>query len=832
MPRNKKPAEVPIRQLRWRCDPKIFPFKNTTKADPLDGILGQSRALEAIDVGLHLKSPGYNIYVAGLSGTGKTTTVRTLLDGLVGRNGDLPEDIVYLNNFKDEAQPRAVKLPAGFGRTLKKEMTELVSDLRRFVPAMLQNNDFKKKRGEIIEKHKQAQHKIYSTLEKDLRKEEFGLVQVQLGPATQPAIMPLIEGQPVGFEQLDQIADEGNFPAEKLAALKKKQMEFNDRLEETMRSSRAIEKKLKDDLADLEKKMGLATVPGMINDIRERLKCPNLNDYFSEVQEAIVSDLSRFKETSEQAPPIMIPGLEIMAQADEFIEFKVNIAVDNKDTKGLPVIIENSPNHKNLFGTIERIQRNNGVWVTDFTKIRSGSLLRANGGFLVINLLDAITEPGVWKTLKRTLKSRCMESDAFDPFFLFAASAIKPQSVPVDLKIVAIGDNMLYHTLTQIDDEFGKIFKIKADFDSIMNKDAGAILKYAGFVHKIVTDENLLHFNAKAVAALVEEGVRMAGRQKKLTTRFSLLADLIREAHYLAQRDNKRMVTDQYVDRAVVARARRHALIEDRMHESIEDGLVKIDTSGLVVGQINGLAVYSLGDHMFGKPVRITAQVSMGRQGIINIEREAKLSGKTHDKGVLILSGFLRSRYARNKPMALHASVCFEQSYGGVDGDSASSTELYAILSALSGKPLRQDLAVTGSVDQLGRVQTIGGVNEKIEGMFEVCRTRGLTGAQGVLIPKQNVGDLMLRKDVLAAVRKKMFHVYPVETIDEGIEILTGLPAGAPDKDGKYPQGTINALVDRTLVKLARGLTRFGKPAPAVKKKTAEKKSGKSKAKK
>ncbi|MDY6974250.1 MAG: AAA family ATPase, partial [Thermodesulfobacteriota bacterium] len=498
---------------------------------------------------------------------------------------------------------------------------------------------------------------------------------------------------------------------------------------------------------------------------------------------------------------------------------------DNSDLKGPPVIIEDYPTYRNIFGSIERIVDRSGVWRTDFSKIKAGSLIRSNGGVLVINLMDAIMEPGVWQALKRALKSEKLEIQTYDPFYLFTTTGLKPEPIDLDIKVVVISDDYLYHLLLHYDEDVKKIFKVRADFDTSMDKNERSIQKFAEFV-KIKTDEEKLRpFDRTAVAALVEQAVRMTGRQEKISTSFPAITDLIREADFWAGEENESTVLERHVDKAEAAKIYRSNMIEERLQEMINRGTLMIDVDGESVGQVNGLAVYNLGDYMFGKPSRITASTSMGRAGIINIEREADMSGNTHNKGVFILSGYLRKKYAQDKPLTISASIAFEQSYGGVDGDSASSTEIYALLSSLAGVPLKQYIAVTGSVNQNGEIQAIGGVNQKIEGFYECCLKIGFTGQQGVMIPASNVKDLMLRKNVIEAVRKGQFHIYPVTSIDEGIEILSGKKAGERKSDGAYPKGTINYLVDQRLQELAKGLKDFGnKEANEPEKKTGGKK--------
>ncbi|MDP3016690.1 MAG: AAA family ATPase, partial [Deltaproteobacteria bacterium] len=546
-----------------------------------------------------------------------------------------------------------------------------------------------------------------------------------------------------------------------------------------------------------------------------------IHHYMDDVQEDILANLHRFRE-KEESSPSPIPGLVLPQPVDTFAEYQVNVLVDNSETKGAPIIVEMTPNYRNLFGTIERVVERSGVWKTDFTHIKAGSFLRANGGYLIFNALDSLMEPGVWPALKRTLKNQVMEVQTYDPFYFFATTALKPEPFECNTKVIMIGDTHLYHLLFNLDDDFKKIFKIKADFDSVTGKDEDKVRQYASFIRKVCDEEKLRPFDRTGVAAVVEHGVRIAGRQKKLSTRFHLIADLLREANYWAGKDGSPVVKEAHVDKAIEKRAYRLNLVEEKIQEMIDDGTILIDSDGMVAGQVNGLSVYNLGDYAFGKPSRITVKTSLGKAGIINIEREVEMSGPIHNKGVYILSGYLRDRYAQDKPITMSASICFEQSYSGVEGDSASSTELYGLLSSLSGLTLRQDIAVTGSVNQKGEVQPIGGVNEKIEGFFEVCRAKGLTGKQGVMIPHLNIDDLMLRKDVVQAVQEGKFHVYPVKTIDQGIAILTGVEAGERLEDGRFKEGMVNDLVDRKLQELGKKIQEYeggGEEAKEKKKK-------------
>ncbi|MBD3234017.1 MAG: AAA family ATPase, partial [candidate division Zixibacteria bacterium] len=525
--------------------------------------------------------------------------------------------------------------------------------------------------------------------------------------------------------------------------------------------------------------------------------------YLIEVQESIIKNRENFQQRQDTGENQQ-PGMPRRPQQDPFYEYSVNLLIDNSKLEKRPTITEVNPNFKNIFGSIERMIDRQGFWRTDFTRLKPGALHRANGGFLVLDAFDTLIEPGVWQGLKRTLRSGKLEIQAYDPVFLYSSSAMKPQPVEIDLKVILIGMPEIYYLLYKLDPIFTKIFKVKADFDTVMDHNDTNLANYNQIARRMVEDHNLLPFDRDGVGALVEYGVRLAGRKNKLSTRFNLIADVMREADHWARKDNSESVKEQHVDKAIDEWIRRVSLVEDKIDELIEQNTLLIDTEGKVVGQINGLSVYNLGEYMFGKPTRITARTSVGSKGIINIEKEAQLSGSTHSKGVMIISGYLQSKFAQNRPLSMNAHLCFEQSYGGVDGDSASSTEIYAILSSLAEVPIRQDIAVTGSVNQLGRVQAIGGVNQKVEGFFKICREKGFTGEQGVMIPKSNVPELMLRKEVVQAVKDGKFSIYSVETIEEGVEILTGMKAGEQKKDGSYPKGTLFHLVEQRLEQYAQ----------------------------
>jgi lon-related putative ATP-dependent protease len=552
---------------------------------------------------------------------------------------------------------------------------------------------------------------------------------------------------------------------------------------------------------------GAEIVNPRVDELEKRYPGERTGRYLEQVRHHALENLEEFCRRPEP------PGLAafLAGARDPYLHYRVNLLVDNSATERAPIVVETHPTYRNLFGSIERTWDRSGLAYTDFTRIKAGSLLRAAGGYLVLSFYEILAEPGVYQSIKRTLKSGKVDIQGFDPAYLFSSTALKPEPIEVDLKVLLIADVLSYQIFYQYDPDFRKVFKVKADFDTIMNRDTSSVAQYASFIARLADGEGLLHFDRSAVAAVVEEGVRLAGRQSKVSTRFSEIADLVREASYWAKEEGAAVVSGDQVDRAVREGIERRNLIEARVAELIREGILMIETGGARVGELNGIAVYDVGDYRFGKPTKITASVAVGRAGIVNIEREADLSGKSHDKGVLILAGYFRARFAQKVPLALSASLAFEQSYSGVEGDSASSTELYALVSALSGLPLRQDVAVTGSVNQKGEIQAIGGVNEKIEGFFDTCRAFGLTGRQGVLIPRANVDDLMLRKDVVAAIAEGKFRIFTISTAEEGIELLTGVAAGLPDEEGEYQPDTVYGLVQKRLAKMAKDAREAGR---------------------
>ncbi len=806
MPKKSSYPEVPLENLRWRLDPATLPFKTTDDLNPLKEIIGQKRAVEAFKFGMGIDRQGYNVFVTGRAGTGRMSTVRKLLQE-ISKKDKVPDDLCYVNNFKNPEAPILLRLKGGTGLSFKKAINSFVAALKKQIPQLFESQEYVSIKKEIMEAYEQKGKGFFKNLDAKVKEEGFALVDIQVGQIKRPEVMPLVDEKPTHIDQIEAMVEKGRFPKDEFEAMKEKYDGLRGQVEQIFLELRDLQKEIQEKVEEMDQVMFMKNASDLAAPILKKYKAKAIKKYVENMLEEMTNNLQIFMPQ----PQAQIPGMPVMApEGDRFQPYKVNLLVDNSEQKGPPVIIESYPTYRNVFGSIEKIVDRSGVWRTDFSKIKAGSLIKAMGGYLVINLLDAVLEPGVWQALKRALKSEKLEIQTYDPFYLFTTSGLKPEPIDIDLKVVVISDAYLYHLLLNFDEDVKKIFKVRADFDTSMDKDEDSIQQISSFIKMKTEQESLKPFDRTGVAALVEQAVRMSGRQEKISTSFPEITDYIREADFFAGQENKALVEEAHVEEAIEARKFRSSMVEDHIQEMIDRGTLMIDVEGEVVGQINGLAVYSMGDYMFGKPSRITASTSMGRAGIINIDREADMSGNTHNKGVLILGGYLRKKYAQDKPMTISASIAFEQSYGGVDGDSASSTEIYALLSSLTEVPVKQYIGITGSVNQNGEVQAIGGVNEKIEGFFDCCSKMGAANNQGVMIPQSNVKDLMLRKDVVEAVKKGRFHVYPVKTIDEGIEILTGKKAGERNAKGAYPKGSINYLVDQKLKELAEGLKNFG----------------------
>ena len=806
--------ELPPEKLRWRLELESIPYLTTAECEPCVEIIGQERAIKAIRTGLDIKSLGYNIFITGMVGTGRTTTIKQLLEQLE-KGEKTPDDILYVNNFKNPDEPGLIMLPSAQGRLFRDAMDSLIEMLRVNIPELLKSKYYSDKREGLVEGQQAKQKEILQKFEEEAAREGFSVIQVQMGLFVRPDLVPVIEDRPVSFRELEGMVKEKKFSQKDLDELRKKYERLTSEMETIFEKLREIDEETRTLLKGWDAEAITPLIKGGVNGIREKFPLTQIADYLNNVEENLVGNIELFKGQKKDEKEEK--GREF---GDAFLEYRVNLLVDNSEVKGAPVVMETNPNYVNLFGTIDSTVTRLGVWQTDFTKIKGGSFLKANGGYLVMNALDALIEPGVWPTLKRTLRNQIFEIQNYLAMYLISTTRLKPQSIKANVKVVMIGDAYVYNLLYFMDEDFKKIFKIKAEFDSEMNKDDKTVADFARFAKKICDEDGLLPLEKGGLGALIEYGTRIAGRQRKVSTRFHVLADVIRESSYWAKQDKKEVIGRENVEQAIRERFERVSLLEKKVQELIEEGTILIATEGGVVGQVNGLSVYDMGQFAFGKPTRITAKTAVGRAGVINIEREADMSGPTHNKGVLILGGYLRGKYAQRKPFSLSASIAFEQSYSGVDGDSASSTEVYAILSSLSRLPLRQDIAVTGSINQKGEIQPIGGVNEKIEGFFEVCKANGLTGTQGVIIPHQNAQNLMLRQDVVQAVAEGKFHVYPIGSVDEGMTILTGIEAGAPREDGTFEEGTVNFLVDQELQRLAASWKSFAETSEKETKET------------
>lgn len=795
--------ELPARSLRWYADPTIFDFPSTAYIEPLEGIIGQRRALEALQLGAEIFSPGYNIFVSGLSGTGRLTTIKNILEG-ISANAHVAHDYAYVYNFRDQNYPRLLTLPRGRAVPLCEALEAAIEYLRTHIPKMFEDDSFRSDRAKIVQDYQGRERVLLDEFEKRIKPKGFALGQRKSGEVVQPEILPIVKEKSYPIEALAGLVEKEELTEEEARAIQTEYTELRKELYMVARRGMTLSLEYQKEIAKYEHESARSIVDTALDEVRLKFPFDEVRRYLDDMRDDLLDNLDLFK----QAP--YDPDATEDPLAEAFSAYTINVVLDNAKTEGPPVIIETTPTFINLFGTIERTyDPKGGGWTSDFRMIRGGSLLRADGGYLILNAADALSEPGVWKGLKRVLLHRKLEIQSIESFFQTSsptASAMKPEAIDLNVKVILIGDSRLYQGLYEMEEDFRKIFKINAQFDYEIARTDTVLQDYARFIRRLSDEEHLLHFDRDAVGAVVEYAVEKSGNVEKISLRFSDIADLLREASFWAERDAVELVGRPHVEKAILMMIDRNAMWKEKTLENILEGTLMIDTTGGRVGQINGLAVYSAGGSSFGKPSRITATVAVGASGIVNIDREAHLSGSIYNKGSLILFGFFRDRFAQKRPLILAASVVFEQSYGGVDGDSASSTEVYAILSALSRLPIRQDLAVTGSVNQWGEIQPIGGVKEKIEGFFEICRSRGLTGTQGVMMPVQNIRDLMLSNEVVDAVNDGTFHIYAVTTIDQGIEILTGVEAGVRDSEGTYPPGTINYLVEQRLTELAKSL--------------------------
>jgi ATP-dependent Lon protease len=807
-----KATPLPVEKLRWRCEPSRLPFETTAQAELREGFVGQERALRALKMGVELTAPGYNVFVCGLAGTSRGGTIARMIGELHPGTKE-SSDRCYVNNFKIADRPRLLTLPRGQANAFKKDMQAGIDFLRRRIPQVFEGEPFQRQKGRIVERFTAREKDLMDDFTRKIAREQFALGHMQVGAVALPEIFPVLEGQMVPIEDISKMVHEGKLDAPVAEEIERKYEQFRQEFTVVYRKTLTLSRELASELSYLEQEAASVLVDGVIEELKEKYPGTSVSEYLEEVRHHLLDNLEPFKER-EGEPEDHPEGLEGLPkpagpERDPFRSYGVNVILAHDGERESPVIFETTPTYANLFGTIQRAYDARGGWTSDFMDLRGGSLLRADGGYLIMYSLETISEPGVWRALKRTLNHNRLEIQPLEMFYPFGGSALKPEPIQINVKVILIGDREMYELLYEYEEDFRKIFKVRVEFDEEMAMNDTVIAEYAGRLRALSEKENLCPFDRGAFAAILEYGVRRAGRRNKVTARFVDIADLAREANYAAKEANETVVRAAHVRKALSSKMERHNLIETRIREMIEEGTLLVDVSGQRVGQVNGLSVLEIGGYAFGKPVRITATAALGKTGLINIERESNLSGRFHDKGIHIISGFLRGHFAQNKPLSLAASICFEQSYSGVDGDSASSTEVYALVSALANLPLRQDVAVTGSMNQQGDIQAIGGVNEKIEGFYDVCRIQGLTGTQGVAIPAANVEDLMLREDLLEAVAAKKFHVWPVARIEQGIELLTGVPAGDRNGDGLFAPGTAFARLDERLTEMAKAIKEY-----------------------
>ena len=778
-------------KARRRSPPDFIACESTLDLEPLVEIIGQDRAVKALQFGLDIKEEGFNIYVAGMPGTGKKTAIMTFLEQRA-KDMPAPPDWCYVYNFEEGDKPNALRLPTGMGVQFRDDIAKFVEDMKRALATAFESEDYATRREEVTKQFDDTKQELLKALNKKASDAGFVLQRTEIGLL----IVPVINGQAINEQQL------GILPHSVRDEIQGRRKRLQDELRSAFRQFRDIDREAEAALEKFNREVAEFAMDHLIQGLRDKYgDVTECMEYVEAVRDDVLGNLGAILGAQKQ-PETPFPFL--MGQApDPTFRYKVNLLVDNSKQEGAPVVMEMNPTHSHLFGSTEKEARF-GTLVTDYTMIRAGSAHKANGGFLVIPVEELARNPGSYETLKRTIMNQKLEIEELaERLGYITTKSLRPEPIPFDAKVIIVGESQIYYLLYQLDPEFKKIFKVKAEFDTTMDRDEENVKQYAQFMCTLCNKEGLNHLDQTGIAAVVEYSSRLAADQEKLSTQFAEVSDIIREANFYAKQSGSERITEAHVRQAVEAKVYRSNLIEEKIEEMIERGTILLDTGGDKVGQVNGLAVLGTGDYMFGKPSRITASIGAGKDGIIDIEREAEMGGPTHTKGVHILSGFLTSRYAGQHPLSLTARLTFEQSYSGVDGDSASSTETYSLLSALSGVPVKQNLAVTGSVNQKGEVQAIGGVNQKIEGYYELCKYRGLDGSHGVIIPESNVKNLMLKEEVVDAMRDGKFSVYPVKTIDEGIETLTGVPAGERIDD-EWTPGSINDKVQKRLNELAQ----------------------------
>ena len=781
----KNTKEVSYKELKYVCDPNVFNFVTTEEIERnYDGI-GQERGIDSLKFGLNVDVNGYNLYLEGPSGVGKTMYTKNYLNKIC-KNKKTPPDWCYLYNFENPNEPVALSLPAGQGKEFVDAMDRFIKDIKNEIKSTFKNNDFEKEKNVILQKYQEKRTKLLDDLNTQSAKYGFQVKASDNGIY----MMPIVDGKIIKEEDFDKLDEEIKKVYEENSTIVQQQ------IIQVIGKIKEIEQESEKKVSEWQSSIVSLSIEGHISFVKSKFKRnKKINKFLEGVKKDILRNINKFIAEEPKNQEVQAKIIE----PNPWDNYKVNLFIDNSQQEGAPVIMDSNYSFGNIFGRLE-YENHYGILKTDYTMIRPGLLHKANGGYIIFQANDLLTNPAAYDNLKKVLRNKEIGIDnSVDQKTSMVLVSLKPEPIPLDLKVIIIGNENVYQTLLSVDSDFRKLFKIKVEFEDDAPLNDKNLKDLARFVHGYCEDDELPHLDKFAVARLAEYSTRLANNKHRVSTRFGELSQVIAEAATWAKLNKEKVVTKEYIDKALEERKNRLKKYDEKYTEMITDGTLLIDTEGEKVGQINGLTVMSIGDYSFGKPVRITVNTYTGKKGIIDIEREVELSGSSHSKGILILNGYLGEKFAKDMPLSLTASICFEQLYNGVDGDSASSTELYALLSNLSGIPINQGIAVTGSVNQKGEIQAIGGVNEKIEGYFEICKIKGLTGKQGVLIPKQNIQNLNLEDEVVNAVKEGKFHIYAVSNIDEGIEILTGVPAGTKDMPG-----TINSMVYQTLKKYAK----------------------------
>ena len=773
-----KHKELKYTELKNYCIPEELKFDDTDDLGALKGIIGQERAVEAFDFGIMVKMKGYNIYMSGPSGTGKTTYAKMKAKE-VAKSEPVPDDWCYVYNFENPERPKALRFATGKGKEFKEDMGELVELFNSEIQKAFNSDDYEKQKNDITKVFEDKRESLMKDMSDMAKENGFSVKSTNSGIY----FMPMIDGNTINEEEYEKLDEETK------AQINEASEEVQEKAGAIMRDIRDIDKEMRKAISDLDYKVGMFAIGHHVSTVQEKYKdYDDVIKYINDVKEDVLENIDEFigeDEEIDESLSALIPMLNKKQSEDITLKYSVNLFVDNSETKGAPVVIDFNPTYYNLIGEVE-YGNEFGNLTTDFMKIKSGLLHKANGGYLIIQVQDLLSNVQSWEALRRVIKTKEVTIENLrEQLGISAMPTLKPEPIPVDVKIILIGSSYYYEMLSEYDDDFGKFFKIRAEFDYEMVRNEENIHRLAKFIKAFSEREKTAPFDSSAVAKIVEYSSRLVERQDKLSTRFNYIAEILCESATWARIEKSDIITAYHVNKAISEKENRLKMYEEKLGDMMDEGVIMIDTEGKKIGQINGLAVFDMGSYMFGNPSRITATTYLGKSGIINIEKEAEMSGQTHNKGVQIITGYLGQTYAQDFPLSLSCRICFEQNYNGIDGDSASSTELYCILSSLSEIPINQEIAVTGSINQRGEIQAIGGVTYKIEGFFDLCKKRGLTGTQGVMIPTTNVKDLVLRDDVIGAVKEGMFHIYPVSTLDEGIEILMDTPASKVHKKVK-----------------------------------------------